>query len=92
MWVLQAAEYIPFNGTAIFFAFSLIIEGTTEKVLQFIMPFESIYSRNFGIIDQKMYFEHYREFQARKTILIYIIFYHEKLSVDLFRADPICLC
>ncbi len=28
-----------------FLAFSLIIEGTTDKVLQFIMPLESIYSK-----------------------------------------------
>ncbi len=38
------------------FAFSLIIEGTTEKVLQFIMPLKSINNRNFGFIEQKMYF------------------------------------
>ncbi len=35
------------NGTANFFAFSLIIEGTTEKVLKLIMPLKSIYNRNF---------------------------------------------
>jgi hypothetical protein len=50
------------------FEFSLIIGGTTEKVLQFIMPLKSIYNRNFGFIEQKCIFEHYREFQARKTI------------------------
>jgi hypothetical protein len=44
------------NGKACFFAFSLIIEGTTEKVLQFMMPFKSICNRNFGFIGQKMYF------------------------------------
>jgi len=38
-----------------FFAFSLIIEGTTEKVLKFIMPLSSIYNRNFGFIEQKVY-------------------------------------
>ncbi len=38
------------------FAFSLIIEGTIEKALQFIMPLKSIYNRNFGFIEQKMYF------------------------------------
>jgi hypothetical protein len=32
------------------FAFSLIIESTTEKVLQFIMPLKSIYSQNLGFI------------------------------------------
>ncbi len=44
------------NGTTRFFVFSLIIEGTAEKVLQFIMPFKSIYNRNFGYVEQNMYF------------------------------------
>ncbi len=36
-----------------FFAFSMIIEGTTEKAFHFIMPLKSIYN---GFIEQKMYF------------------------------------
>jgi hypothetical protein len=40
------------------FAFSLIIEGATEKVLQFIMPLKSIYKQNLGFIEQKCIFEH----------------------------------
>ncbi len=36
-----------------FFAFSLIIEGTTEKVLKFMLPLSSIYKGNFGFIEQK---------------------------------------
>jgi hypothetical protein len=63
----------------VFFAFSLIIEGTTEKVLQFIMPLKSIYSTNFGFIEQKRIFVDYREFQARKTLLIDIIFATKKI-------------
>jgi hypothetical protein len=39
-----------------FLAFSFTIEGSTEKVLQFIMPFKSIYSKNLCVIEQKMYF------------------------------------
>jgi hypothetical protein len=39
-----------------FFAFSLTIEGGTEKVLNFITPPKSIYNRNFGFVEQKMYF------------------------------------
>jgi hypothetical protein len=35
---------------------TLIIEGATEKVLQFIMPLKSIYSKNQGFVKQKMYF------------------------------------
>ena len=38
------------------FVFSLIIEGTTEEVLQFIMPLKSIYNQNLGFIEQEMYF------------------------------------
>jgi hypothetical protein len=44
---------IQFNGTARFFTFSLVIEGTTEKVLQFKMPVSSIYNQNLGFIEQK---------------------------------------
>jgi hypothetical protein len=38
------------------FAFSLIIEGTTEKVLQFILPLKSIYNKNLGFVEQKNVF------------------------------------
>ncbi len=43
------------NGTAHFFAFWLIIEGATEKVLQFILQLKSIYYKNLGFIEQKMF-------------------------------------
>jgi hypothetical protein len=39
-----------------FFAFSLIIEVTTEKVLKFKMPLKSIYNQNLGFIEQKNVF------------------------------------
>ncbi len=42
------------------FAFSLITEGTTEKLLQFKMPLKSIHNKNLGFIEQKMFFEHRR--------------------------------
>ncbi len=38
------------------FAFWLIIEGATEKVPQILIQFKSIYNKNFGFIEQKMYF------------------------------------
>ncbi len=56
------------------FAFSLNIEGTTEKALQFIMPLKSIYNNNLGFIEQKCIFEHYREVQTIKNLLNVIIF------------------
>jgi hypothetical protein len=34
------------NGTARYFAFSLIIEGTKEKLLQLVMPLKSIYNQS----------------------------------------------
>ena len=60
-------RYLPFrerafvdhaikNGTAHFLAFSLIIQGATEKVLQFIMPLQSIYNQDLCFIEQTMYF------------------------------------
>ncbi len=39
-----------------FFAFSLIIEGATEKVLNFKMPLKSIYNRTLGFVEQKNVF------------------------------------
>ncbi len=38
-----------------FFAFSLIIEGRTEKVLQIIMPLKLVYNKNLGFIKQKRF-------------------------------------
>jgi hypothetical protein len=40
------------NGTARFFALTIIIDGTTEKVLQSIMPLKLIRNRNLGFIEQ----------------------------------------
>ncbi len=47
------------NGIACFFTFSLIIEGTTEKVLQFIIPLKSIYNENLGFSEQEFILEDY---------------------------------
>ncbi len=51
-----------------FFAFLIIVEGTTEKVLQFIMPLKSIYNKNLGFIEQKCIYEEYAEIQTRKCL------------------------
>ncbi len=53
-----------------FFAFGLSIEGTTEKVLQFIMQHKLIYDKNHVFIIQKCIIEHYREVQTWKNHLI----------------------
>jgi hypothetical protein len=46
----------PGQWNSTFFAFSLIEEGITEKVLQFMMPLKSIYSQNIGFVEQKNVF------------------------------------
>ncbi len=74
----------------LFFEFPSIREGTTEKVLQFIKPLMSIYNRDFGFIEQKIYFWKLQRVQARKTLLIDIIFAMKK-NIDLFSAAPYML-
>jgi hypothetical protein len=39
-----------------FFTFSLIIEDTTQKELQFIIPLKSVYNKNLGFIEQNGHF------------------------------------
>jgi hypothetical protein len=68
----------PVSWNSTFFAFSLIIEGTTEKVLQCMLPLKSIYNKTLVSLNKKCIFEHCREFQARKTLFIDIIFATKK--------------
>ena len=49
-----------------FFAFSIIIEGATEKVLPLIMQLKSIYDKNLCFDKQKFIFEQYRMVQTIK--------------------------
>ena len=72
--------------------FLLITEGATEKVLQFIMPLESIYDKNLCFVEQKCIFEHYGEVLTIKNVLIHIIFVMKIFSGYLFRVAPIVLC
>jgi hypothetical protein len=50
------------------FAFSLILEGTTGKMLQFKMPLKSVNNKTLALLNKKCIFEHNREVQ---TIKIY---------------------
>ncbi len=60
------------------FEISLIIEGTTEEVLQFAMLVKSIYNNNLSFIAQKCILEPNREAQTRKNLSIDIIFVMKK--------------
>ncbi len=86
LWRPASRIVLEWNST--FFEFSLIIEGSTEKVLQFIMPLKSVYNKNLGFIEHKCIFERYREVQTIKTLLTDIIFATKKNSDDLFRVAP----
>ncbi len=63
-----------FEWNSTFFAFSFIIGGTAEKVLQFIMPLKSIYNKNLGLVEKKCIFELYGDVQASINLLIDNIF------------------
>jgi hypothetical protein len=51
-----------------FWAFSLIIEGSTEKALQFIMAIQSIHDKNFGFVKQNYMFEHHGKAETKKVL------------------------
>ncbi len=52
-----------------FFTVSLIVEGTTEKVSQFIMPLVSIYDKMLCLNEQKCIFEHCMKIKPIKIYL-----------------------
>jgi hypothetical protein len=49
------------RNSVFFFTFSSIIEGTSKKVLQFLMPLEPIYNKNFYFNELNVYYEHCRK-------------------------------
>ncbi len=70
------------------FAFWLIIEGTTEKVLQFIMQFKSIYNKNLGFIEQNMYFWTPQSGSNKKKSINLHYFYHDNFFLMTFSELP----
>ena len=71
--------WLKINQTAHLFTFSLIIDGATEKVLQFMMPLKSIRNKNFGFMEQKCIFDNYSKVVTRKILFFDIIFVVKKL-------------
>ncbi len=70
------------------FAFSLIEEGTTEKVLQFMMPLKSIHSQTMFCSTKNVFLNTTERFKQEKNLLTDTIFVVKKNSYDLFRAAP----
>ncbi len=57
----------------------MIIEGTTEKMLQFIMQLKSIYEKkNFGSLTKNAFLNTTERFKQEKNVLIDIIFVKKK--------------
>ncbi len=63
-----------FEWNSMFFSFSLIVEGTTEMVLQFILSPKAIYNKSLGFIEQKMYLWTNRKVRKIRNLLIDIIY------------------
>jgi len=49
---------LAFKWNSAFLTFSFVIVGTSKKVLQFLMPLEPIYNKNFCFNEQNVYYEH----------------------------------
>jgi len=71
------------------FAFLSIIEGTTEKVLQFIIPLKSIYNRNFDFIEQKIYFLNTKDSFSQTNSINCHYFRHGKKFCWPFQRCPL---
>jgi hypothetical protein len=74
------------------FALEIIIEGTTDKVIQFIMPLKSIYNKNLDFIELKCIFEHCREIQTSKCLLIDILFVTKKILMTCSELPSVDKC
>ncbi len=70
------------------FAFWLIIEGNTEKVLQFIMKLKSIYNKNLGFIEQKNVFLTQQRGSNKKNLINWHYFCHENFFLMTFSELP----
>ncbi len=69
-----------------FFAFSIIIEGTTEKAMQFILPVKPIYNKNLGFIERRTYFWTLQRNSNKQVSINWHHLCHEKNYDVLFRA------
>jgi hypothetical protein len=90
---LKRISFMTAKWNSAVFEFSLIIEGTTEKVLQFIMPLASIYGRNFGFIWQNnVFLNTTKSLKQRKLYRLTLFLPRKKLSVDqISELPPVCL-
>jgi hypothetical protein len=76
-----------------FFTILMIIEGTTEKVLQFILPLKSIYIKKTLFSINKMLFWTLKKGSNKEILIKMIYFYHKIIALFTFsQLPPIDLC
>ncbi len=91
--IFYLASVVVEEWNSAFFAFSLIIEGTKEKVLQLIMPLKSIYSQNLGFVEQKMHFWTLQTGSNNKKSTNWHYYCHENIFLMSFpELPPIGFC
>ncbi len=79
---------VRYQWNSTFFGYWLIIEDATEKVLQFIMQFKSIYVKNLGFMEWKMYFWTLQRGSNKKKSFNRHHFCHEKKFLVTFSELP----
>jgi hypothetical protein len=76
-----------------FFAFSLNVQGTTEKVLQYILPLMSVYNKHLDSVEREMYFWTQRRGSINKKSNNWHYFLSWKIFMMTFsELPPIGLC
>jgi hypothetical protein len=66
-----------------FINLSLIIEGATEKISQFVITLKSIRNKNVYFVEQKCIFENCEEAETFNNLKTYNSFVFKKLCVPL---------
>ncbi len=75
------------------FGILLIIEGITEKVLQFLTSLNTIYKQNFGFVEQKMYLWTLHRVSNNKKSINWHYFGRESIFLVTFsELPPIGIC
>ncbi len=74
-----------------FFDFSLIFEGATENVLQFMMPLRSMHNPNIGCIKQILYFRALQKGSNNKGSINWHKFCHENILLVTFLELPLII-
>jgi hypothetical protein len=83
-------EFVKPNST--FFTLSLIIEGATEKALQFIMPLGLFALKTLVLLNKNVYLTTKELLTSRKLSLKWRYFCNKKCTIYLIRAALVGLC